>query len=338
MKTIVLEEPGRLVRTETEPPGEPGVEEVLVRVKRVGICGTDLHAFEGKQPFFSYPRILGHELGAEVVAVGPRVEEIRVGDRAAVEPYLSCGQCAACRRGWTNCCDRLELLGVHVDGGMRELLRVPADKLHVSRCLELDQLALVEMLAIGTHAVQRAGLEAGEAVLVVGAGPIGLAVARFAQLAGAEVLMAEVDAYRMDFCRERFGMEQMVNAREDVPAQVRELLDGELPTAVFEATGNPRAMEASFGYVAQGGRLVLVGFVQADITFHDPEFHRREMTLLSSRNALGRDFGRIVGLMEEGQLDARPWLTHRTGYAGVVEQFPDWLDPGQRVVKAVLEL
>jgi 2-desacetyl-2-hydroxyethyl bacteriochlorophyllide A dehydrogenase len=337
MKTIVLEEPGRLQRTETEPPTGPGEGEVIVRVRQVGICGTDLHAFEGTQPFFSYPRILGHELGVEVVEVGKGVVDVGPGDRAAVEPYLECGECQACRRGRSNCCDRLKLIGVHVDGGMRELIRVPAEKLHISQSLELEQLALVEMLAIGSHAVQRSGLMEGETALVVGAGPIGLAVIEFARLAGARVLAMELDEHRQKLCREGFGVE-CVGGGEEGLAAVREVLGGELPTVVFEATGSPAAMETAFGYVAQAGRLVLVGFVQADIRFHDPEFHRREMTLLSSRNALKEDFARILPLLEGGQIDAQAWITHRAGYGDVIERFSTWLDPQERALKVVLEM
>lgn len=336
MKTIVLKRPGRLERAETALPSGPKPGEVVVRVRRVGICGTDLHAFEGHQPFFSYPRVLGHELGVEVVALGPGVKDLAPGDRAAVEPYLNCGNCQACRRNRGNCCAQLQVLGVHVDGGMRELIRVPAVKVHRSSALDLEQLALVETLAIGRHAVQRAGLEAGEAILVVGAGPIGLAILQFARMAGARPLVAEIDEHRLRFCREVFGVE-VIDARKEVLTQIEEMLGGEWPTAVFEATGNSRSMATSFRYVAHGGRLILVGFVAEAIAFQDAEFHRREISLLASRNALAEDFRQIIALLEQGQIDIRPWITHRATYADVVERFPGWLDPGQQVIKAMLE-
>ncbi|HWQ13785.1 MAG TPA: alcohol dehydrogenase catalytic domain-containing protein, partial [Roseiflexaceae bacterium] len=201
VQTIILERPGELRLGSSEVPGAPGPGEALVRVRRVGICGTDIHAFHGRQPFFSYPRILGHELGVEVAALGPGADGPPVGARCAVEPYLNCGVCVACRRGRTNCCVRLETLGVHTDGGMREYLVVPAAKLHPAERLSFEQLALVETLAIGAHAVQRAALEAGEWALVIGAGPIGLAAMQFARLAGARVIALDVSARRLELCR-----------------------------------------------------------------------------------------------------------------------------------------
>ena len=190
MKTVVLDKPFSFRLTETEPPGEPGQGEALVRVQRVGICGTDLHAYQGNQPFFDYPRILGHELAVEIVALGPSAEThgLAVGDRCAVEPYLNCGTCIACRRGRTNCCERLSVLGVHQDGGMREQVIVPIAKLHKANGVPPEQLALVEMLCIGAHAARRAAIEPGEPALVIGAGPIGLGTMQFARALGAEVI------------------------------------------------------------------------------------------------------------------------------------------------------
>lgn len=176
-----------------------------MRVHRVGVCGTDIHAYGGKQPFFNYPRLIGHELGVEVLKIGPSVENVQVGDRCAVEPYLNCEQCIACRRGKGNCCANMQVLGVHVDGGLREQFIVPARKLHPSRSLSFDQLALVETLAIGAHAVARAQIERGEWALVVGAGPIGLGAMQFAKQAGAHVIALDVNESRLRFCREVWG-------------------------------------------------------------------------------------------------------------------------------------
>ena len=337
MRTIILKKPKHFIRTETDPPIQPAPGQVLVRVHRMGICGTDLHAFRGRQPFFSYPRILGHELGVEVMEVGEGVADLEQGARCTIEPYLHCGRCQACRRGRRNCCSRLRVLGVHVDGGMRELIVVPGEKLHASTRLTLDQLALVETLGIGAHAVQRAAVDPEETVLVIGAGPIGLAVVQFARIAGARVIVMEINDGRLNFCREHVGIDHGIHGKRDGRAQVENFLDGELPTTVFDATGNADSMMASFDYVAQGGRLVFVGLVLADITFRDPEFHRRELTLLSSRNSTREDFVRIIRLLEEGRIDTRPWISHRASYENVIEEFPAWLDPRTGVVKAMLE-
>ena len=338
MKTLILEEPEKFKRIDTPEPGRPGPGQALLRVQRIGVCGTDLHAFVGRQPFFEYPRILGHELGVEVMAVGDRVDQVQVGDRCAVEPYLNCGACRPCRLGRNNCCEHLQVMGVHVDGGMREQIVVPANKLHVSQALEFEQLALVETMGIGAHAVDRAQLTKGDKVLVVGVGPIGLGVVQFAQIAGAEVLVIDADAGRRDFCRAQFGVEHALAPSVDSLAQLVEVLGGELPSTVFDATGNANAMMQSFFYVANAGQLVYVGFQLGEIAFPNPEFHRREMTMLSSRNAVGADFKRIIDWMEEGKIDTRPWITHRATFEDVVERFPAWREPSAGVVKAVLAM
>lgn len=336
VKTLILTEPGRFDRAETTPPSTPGTGEVLLRIHRVGICGTDLHAFRGRQPFFEYPRILGHELGAEVEAVGADVTGVRAGDHVAVEPYLDCGACLPCRRGRPNCCESLQVLGVHTDGGMRERIIVPANKVHASSTLALEQLALVETLGIGAHAVQRAQVQPGEVVLVVGAGPIGLATTQFSALAGAHVHVVEPNEMRRAFAAEAFdvaGSHAPVADASDLWTTM-----GDAPTCVFDATGHRGAMEAAFDWPAPSGRLVLVGFQLEPISFANPDFHRRELTLLASRNSTAAEFTGIISLMESGQIDTTPWITHRAGYDDVVETFPTWLEPETGVVKAMLEL
>jgi 2-desacetyl-2-hydroxyethyl bacteriochlorophyllide A dehydrogenase len=322
MLQIVLEQPGRFMRQEASPPVAQA-EEALVRVRRVGVCGTDLHAFAGRQPYFSFPRILGHELGVEVVEAPPNNLGIGRGDRCAVEPYLSCGQCHACRLGKPNCCERLQVLGVHTDGGMRALLTVPLTRLHKSERLTLDQLALVETLGIGAHAVARSSLSRDEETLVVGAGPIGLAVLQFALAAGGRVRMLETSPSRREFAG-RLGVETLAQP------------DDRLADVVFDATGNPAAMSQSVDRVAHGGRLVFVGLVQGSISIDDPLFHRREMTLLATRNS-ANDFPRIIRMIEEGSIDTAPWITHRMRLAEVPGRFPE-LPEQRNCVKAMIEV
>jgi 2-desacetyl-2-hydroxyethyl bacteriochlorophyllide A dehydrogenase len=339
MKALLLQQPGTLIATEAPLPSAPGAGEALVRVHRVGVCGTDLHAFNGRQPFFSYPRILGHELGVEVLAVGPGVTAVRPGDRCAVEPYLNCGHCIACRRGKPNCCRELRVLGVHADGGMREQFVLPADKLHASGVLTYDQLALVETLGIGAHAVQRAQLQAGETVAVLGAGPIGLSVIQFAQAAGARVIVIDVNAARLGFCRDRLGLAaaDLVDAQGgDLATRLAGLTDGDLPTAVFDATGNAGSMAGAFALPAPGGRLVFVGLFTGDVTFNDPNFHRRELTLLASRNSQPADFRHIIDLVERGRVDTAPWITHRADLGEVPGLFAGWTRPEAGVIKALI--
>jgi 2-desacetyl-2-hydroxyethyl bacteriochlorophyllide A dehydrogenase len=337
MKTIVLKEPGEFALTERPTLATTSPGEALVRIHRVGVCGSDIHAYRGKQPFFTYPRVVGHELGVVIAAVGPNEKGLAVGDRCAVEPYLHCGRCIACRRGKTNCCVSLQVLGVHTDGGMREFMTVPVAKLHRSRTLSLDQLALVEMLTIGAHAVRRAQLEPGENALVIGAGPIGLATATFAHLVGARVSILEISAWRREFCLRHLKLERCLDGGGNTGQQLEGMLGGDLPTTVFDATGSPQSMVQAVQYVAHGGKLVYVSLVQADLTFTDTELHRRELTLIRSRNALAADFAWAMQTVEDGRIDLGPWITHRASADTMVAEFPGWLNPERGVVKALVE-
>lgn len=338
MSALFLDAPEQLRLGSIAFPVAPQRGEALVRVHRVGVCGTDLHAFRGRQPFFTYPRILGHELGVEIVALGEGETALKVGDRCAVEPYLNCKNCVACRNGKANCCANLQVLGVHTDGGWREFLIVPTEKLHVSATLSYEQLALVETLGIGAHAVSRANVQKGEWVLVIGAGPIGLGVMQFAQEAGAKVIALDANAQRLEFCRRELNIEYSILASDDALNELFALTNHEGATAVFDATGNAASMQKAFSFVAFGGRLVFVGLFPGDVTFHDPDFHKREMTLLASRNASSNDFARIIALLEAGRIDTRPWITHRAHFSEVITEFPRWLAPQNGVIKAMISL
>jgi threonine dehydrogenase-like Zn-dependent dehydrogenase len=338
VKTLVLDEPYAFRLTETEPPGEPGPDEALVRVLRVGICGTDLHAYQGNQPFFSYPRILGHELAVEVAALGESelAHGLSVGDRCAVEPYLNCETCIACRRGHTNCCESLRVLGVHMDGGMCERVTVPIHKLHKANDVPPEQLAMVEMLCIGAHAARRASIEPGEPALVVGAGPIGLGTLQYARALGADIIAMDINAQRLAFCRNNLGIANTVDARQYPADQLRALLGGELPRLVFDATGSAQSMMQSFDYVAHSGRIVFVGLVKGDISFNDPFLHSHELTLLATRNATGADFAWVIETLANEQVSVNGWDTHYATPETLTEEFPSWILPETGVIKAML--
>lgn len=336
MKAIVLDQPGKFRLTQMEEPPAPAHGEALVRIRQVGVCGTDFHAFGGDQPFFTYPRILGHELGVEVVAVAPQEQEITVGTRCAVEPYFNCGHCSPCRRGKPNCCVNLTVFGVHIDGGMREYAIIPTKRLHPSPTLSCEQLALVEPLAIGAHAVSRAQLSDRERVLVIGAGPIGLAVTQFALLAGADVIVMDISEKRLSFCHSLYPEVTCVNSSNDALAALQALVSDDLPTSVFDATGNPHSMKAAFSYVGYGGRLIFVGLFQGDVTFYDPYFHSHELTLLSSRNATSADFRRIIGFLEADQINLAPWITHQASLETLINDFPCWLNRDSGIIKGVV--
>lgn len=321
MKQIVLKQPGEFFARDIAEP-KPCVDMALVQVKSIGVCGTDLHAFAGRQPFFEYPRVLGHELGVEVLDA-PDGCGVVVGDLCAIEPYLVCGACHSCRLGRSNCCESLKVLGVHVDGGMQKFLSVDPKLLFRSAALTVDQLALVETLGIGANAVKRADIQAGQSVLIVGAGPIGLAVLQFALANGADVHMLDISASRLEFA-------------ESMGAKVTTDVGNERFEVVFDATGNKAAMEKSFELVHFAGKLVLVGLIQGDISFHDPTFHRREMTLLSSRNSYGM-FPEIISKIENGAINTDPWINHRLSLDNVESEFKNLRDV-PNLIKAVIEV
>lgn len=336
MKGIVCEQMERLKLVEMdEPTLNPG--EAIVRVKRIGICGTDLHAYKGNQPFFTYPRVLGHELAGIIEEVGENSVGLRRGDQVSVIPYMHCGSCIACRNGKTNCCTDMKVLGVHIDGGMRELISIPVSHLIKTEGLTLNQTAVLEPFSIGAHAVRRSKLREGEAVLVIGAGPIGLGVMAFAKHLGSQVIAMDINDERLAFCRRWAKVDHTINGLQAPKEQLSEVTGGDYPTIVFDATGNTRSMADSFNYVAHGGTLVFVGLVKSDITFHDPEFHKREMTLMGSRNATREDFDNVLKAVKSGGIDVESYITHRAPFEEMIGQFDGWLKPESKVIKAMVD-
>lgn len=341
MKALQLEQPHAWKRIEVAEPAAPGPGEALVRVLRVGICGTDVSGYLGKMPFFSYPRIPGHELGVEVLSVGAGVTNVRPGDHCAVEPYLNCQQCYSCRRGNTNCCEAHKTLGVMCDGGLTERIILPARKLHQAGKLTPEQCALVETLAIGCHAVDRAQVRQGENVLIIGAGPIGLSALEFVRIAGARPIVMDISETRLKFVREQMGVTDTLLVRGDDSdvARLAEITNGQHADVTIDATGNSKSMVRAMEFTTFAGRVVFVGITQQTLEFpHAPVMHRRELTLLASRNALSRDFSRIIGLIEAGQIDTRPWITHHAPFDAVPDVFPTWLKPETGVIKAVVHV
>jgi alcohol dehydrogenase len=339
MKALQLEKPQQWRQIELAEPPAPKAGEALVRVWRVGICGTDFSGYLGKMPFFSYPRIPGHELGVEVIAVGEGVTNVKVGDRCSVEPYLNCQNCYSCKRGFTNCCEHNQTLGVMCDGGMTERILLPARKLHLASQLTLDQCALVETLAIGCHAVSRGNPKAGENVLIIGAGPIGLSALEFVKLSGAHPMVMDISEGRLRFVREVMRVPDTVRAGVDdaVMKALAGLTNGQMADLVIDATGSNKSMARALEYASFAGRVVYVGITQQNLEFpHAPVMHRRELTLMASRNAPSGDFPRIIGLIEKGEIDTRPWITHHAALEDVPAVFPAWLKPETAVIKAVV--
>lgn len=336
MNALECTEPGvlNLVR---RPAPVRGTDEVLGRPRRMGICGTDFHIYEGKHPFLVYPRIMGHELAVEVVEA-PSASGYARGETLVVNPYIACGSCVACRRGKTNCCTSISVLGVHRDGGMASLLSLPATNLVRAEGLSLDACATVEFLAIGAHAVRRAGLDGSERVLVIGAGPIGLGVSTFAAQKGVRLTVMDRDLARLAAASRIVGGISTIAADDEALIAIRTLTEGDGFDVVFDATGNAQSIESAFDFVAHGGRYVLVSVVKGDIRFVDADFHRREMSLLGSRNATEEDFTTVINAIRSGRVEPDALITHRTSLAAAVRDLPRWASDKTGLIKAIVEI
>ena len=335
MRILTCLKPGEFAYSDTPAP-ELKSGYAMVKVKRIGICGTDLHAFEGTQPFFNYPRVLGHELAGEIVGIENHAN-YKVGDQVSIIPYFSCGTCFACTQGKTNCCTTLNVFGVHSDGGMSEFISIPIDSLFKDTSLNLDALALLEPLAIGAHGIKRAQIKPNEFVLIVGAGPIGLGAAAMASLAGAQVIIQDVNQNRLDFAKEKLQIPFSINPnQEDALIALKEITRGNMPRVVIDATGYKKAMEQSFQYISHGGTYVLIGLQLDEISFSHPEFHKREATLMSSRNATREDFQWVADSIGQQKLDPTLFISHRIAFEDVAAQFPDLINPSLGVIKAMV--
>ncbi|HZF65684.1 MAG TPA: zinc-binding alcohol dehydrogenase family protein [Chitinophagaceae bacterium] len=336
MLTLICGAPGELEYREAEYP-EIINGFSIIKIRRVGVCGTDLHAFEGTQPYFSYPRILGHELAAEFVE-GDAAGCVP-GDLVTIMPYLHCGNCIACKKGFTNCCTSMQVCGVHIDGGMVEYLSVPSYTIINGGGLTPDQLALTEPLAIAAHGIRRAGVVAGEWVVITGAGPIGLALVEFAILREAKVIVLDVNETRLNFCRLNWSGVFTVNpATEQANERIRDLTSGEMASVVIDASGNLAAINKAFMYMAHTGRYILVGLQRNDISFSHPEFHKREATLMSSRNATREDFDLVLHHVKAGEINTNKYITHHTAFYQVKNNFQQWLNPESGVIKVLIDM
>ena len=342
MQAIQFTAPGEIAIIDLPEPLTPGPGEALVRTHRMGICGTDLSCYLGKFPFFAFPRTPGHELGLEVVAVADGVSNVKAGDKCSLEPYVNDPASPTSQKGSSNCCPGVQVIGVHNNGGLRKgVFAVPARKLHPGNDLSYDQLALVETLAIGYHAVQRGNPKPGETVLVIGAGPIGLACLEFLKLMDVTTVVMDMVRSRLDFCQQNLGIKHAIQFKPDDShlTELEELTGGQLADVIIDATGNPRSMSTCFNYAAFTGRVVYVGITTSDLTFpHAPVFHRRELTLMASRNAMPEDFGNIIQLIREGKINTGLWITHRIGFDDVPNEFEKFTDPALGAIKAIIEV
>jgi hypothetical protein len=334
MKYITCESPNHFtLKTGSPPLLTEG--NVLLKVRRVGICGTDLHAYKGNQPFFSYPRILGHELATEVLETSASVNNLKTGDRTVIIPYINCQQCVACKAGKSNCCQQIAVLGVHADGGMQEIISVPSRLLIPANDLSLEEITLVEPLAIGAHALRRAQTKKGDTIVVIGCGPIGMGIVQLAKYIGATVVVIDLNDNRLAMAKEKFGADKVIHALHSPLDEMKEFTNGELAHAVFDATGNKRAIESGVTYMRHGGTLVLVGLFKGDLTFHHPALHAKETTLLCSRNATREDFEFVMQVLREKKFNTAAYITKTVGLESILTDFDSWSSPESKEIKVV---
>ncbi|WP_010179039.1 zinc-binding alcohol dehydrogenase family protein [Aquimarina agarilytica] len=334
MKYIVCEQPGEFLLKEKEQPVRKEGE-ALLKVKKVGICGTDLHAYSGNQAFFTYPRILGHELASEIVEIGANKAGLKSGDKVVIMPYVSCGTCIACRKGKTNCCTNISVLGVHSDGGMQEYISVRQDLLLPANNLTYDQMAIVEPLAIGAHAIRRAAVTQGEFVVIVGCGPIGIGMIKLAQIAGAKVIALDVNNDRLAYAKNEIGADYVINVSDNAQDKIAEITNNDMATAVFDATGFKGALEVGTDYMAHGGRYVLVGLSKGELVFTHPKIHAKETTLMCSRNATREDFEHVIKVLDQFPTDS--FITHNVSFTEMIANFDSWTKPETGVIKATVD-
>jgi L-gulonate 5-dehydrogenase len=307
------------VRMEEVPYPQLNPGEVIVKIKAAGICGSDVHFFEGVHPYKMYPRIHGHELAGKIVQIADDVTTSKVGDRVVIEPLLACGTCYPCRKGKYNCCVNLEVIGAHVDGGFAEYLAVPAKKVHpIPEGMPFDLAATCEPYTIGHHSTLRAGITRGETVLILGAGAIGLTAIDFAKIRGARVLVAEVSAFRQEMAR-KFGADVVIDpSKQDLLKVVLELTNGEGAAAVIEATGVTAVMESTENLVAAGGTIVIAGLTTDKVAFTGINFTKREMNILGTRNSAG-EFPAVIEAIASGKTHAHLLITKRFSFNEMVE-------------------
>lgn len=337
MKALQLLAPRRFCFVEQEPP-QPGPGEVALRVRSVGVCGSDMHAYHGTQPFVRYPVILGHEVGAEVAACGPDVSGLSPGDRVVLEPMISCGRCYACRIGKYNCCANLEVMGVHRDGALRPLFIAPARNVHrAPPGMSFDEMALCETVSIGLHAVRRAEVQPGETVAVIGAGPIGLGAIQAAKAYQARVAAIDVAAGPLELARQ-LGADETIHSGEcDVVAALMKRTAGEGAPVVIEAVGLPATIERTVDLVAPGGRIVVVGVGHSTVTFPQHIFLKKEIDFRGSRNSRNV-FPELIELMTAGKIRMGPLITHRFPFVEAIAAF-ETIDARRReVVKAIIQI
>lgn len=336
MRAVAIDAPG-LARVVDRPEPVAGDGEVVIRVARVGLCGTDLSSFLGKNPLVSYPRVIGHEIAGVIESIGPSVTGWTPGTPVAVNPYKNCGGCPACRAHRPNACRSNETLGVQRDGALAERAVVSARRLHTSAVLTLDHLALVEPFSVGMHAVGRARVTAHDTVLVIGCGGVGTGAVAGAAGRGAHVIALDVsEAKRTQALR--IGASAAVDARAaDAASQIAALTGGDGPNVVIEAVGSAETYRFALDVVASCGRIACLGWVKGDVALEARQLVAKEVDLVGSRNALD-EFAEVMALFQSGRVDPLQVVTDRVMLEDVPQALARWAAEPSSVGKVLVSV
>lgn len=334
MKAIYLKAPREISVANVPEPQRAG-NEVLIKVRSMGICGSDIGAFKGTNPLVKYPRIIGHEIAGEVLAVPNDEPELAVGDHVVIEPYVYCGNCYPCSHDRTNCCENLTVRGVHIDGGMSEVTTHPRHLVHkVPKDTPWDLLAMVEPLTISVHAVRRARLKKGEHVVVTGCGPIGLLAAQFALTLGAEPIVVDPVDERLEFAK-NLGIKYAVNpVKSDAVLEIQTITKGRMAEAVVEASGSAAAIRSSIDYVAYSGRIALVGWPKNEISLPTSLFTKKELDIVGSRNSF-HAFAESIELVSNHKIDVASLITKTIQFHEVPAVLTDIAEHPENYLKVV---
>jgi len=324
MEALSIEEPQRAGFVNIDPP-EPAPGEVLLRVRAVGFCGTDLSTYRGRNPLVSYPRTPGHEVAATVERAGLEVPEtMPTGTEVTVLPYTACGTCSACRRERPNCCRSNETLGVQRDGAMTPYITVPHEKVLPAPGLSLPALALVEPLSVGDHATERANVEKDDTVAVLGCGAVGLGAIASAAYRGARVVAVDIDDEKLDKARQCGAKHYINSEKADLQQELQALTNDEGPSIVIEAVGLPETFVTAVEEVAFAGRVVYIGYVEQPVTYNTALFVKKELDILGSRNASAENFQNVIEMIEEGSVPVRALVTETVGFEQAADALEEW--------------
>jgi threonine dehydrogenase-like Zn-dependent dehydrogenase len=338
MKGLIIKKPGEIEVVELDMPAA-GHGEVLLKLKYVGFCGSDLSTYLGKNPMVQYPRIPGHEISAEIIESGPGVpQDLTPGTPVTIVPYTSCGECPSCRRGREHACRHNQTLGVQRDGAMQEYMTVPWQKILKAPSLNDLELAMVEPLTIGFHAIGRAGVSRSDTVMVMGCGMIGAGAVAGAADRGANVIAVDIDDHKLLMAK-KMGARFLINSKEsDLQHLLVELTGGDGPDVVVEAAGSPVTYRTAVDEVAFTGRVVCIGYTGEEVSFATRLFVQKELDILGSRNASDEDFRNVVTYMGKGRFPADALVSRKVSLAGAGQALQEWADDPGKFMKILLNL